>query len=229
MEDKKEQIGEIVRVPIESIKENPINYEIYSSKHTIEDEELLQSIQLYGQLEACLVNSKNNQLLSGHRRINVLKKLGVKTIDVIYKDVGELEIIELIQSNKHREKSAVEKINEYRFLKTQMKSLPLKKRKELMSGMKLRDYLHKEVGINQTYTDRFKFIEEFGDNDLLEDVMVGKVSIQSAYNFLKTNGESSSKSSKSKKLKSMIKDYSNDFSRGEMYRMIDEVYKKSEE
>jgi hypothetical protein len=68
-----------------------------------------------------------------------------------------------------------------------------------------------------------------GDNDLLEDVMVGKVSIQSAYNLLKTNGESSSKSSKSKKLKSMIKDYSNDFSRGEMYRMIDEVYKKSEE
>jgi len=27
----------------------------------------------------------------------------------------------------------------------------------------------------------------------------------------------------------MIKDYSNDFSRGEMYRMIDEVYKKSED
>jgi archaellum biogenesis protein FlaJ (TadC family) len=50
-----------------------------------------------------------------------------------------------------------------------------------------------------------------------------------AYNLLKTNGESSSKSSKSKKLKSMIKDYSNDFSRGEMYRMIDEVYKKSED
>ena len=56
--------------------------------------------------------------------------------------------------------------------------------------------------------------------------MVGKVSIQSDYNLLKTNGDSSSKSSKSKKLKSIIKDYSNDFSRGEMYRMIDEVYKK---
>ena len=52
MARKNNQIGEIVRVPISSIKENPINYEIYSSKHTIEDEELLQSIQLYGQLEA---------------------------------------------------------------------------------------------------------------------------------------------------------------------------------
>tara|TARA_X000000950_G_C13599749_1_gene530855 strand:+ start:219 stop:332 length:114 start_codon:yes stop_codon:yes gene_type:complete len=34
---------------------------------------------------------------------------------------------------------------------------------------------------------------------------------------------------KPQQLKSMIKDYSNDFRRGEMYRMIDEVYKKSEE
>ena len=56
--------------------------------------------------------------------------------------------------------------------------------------------------------------------------MVGKVSIQSDYNLLKINGDSSSKSSKSKKLKSMIKDYSNDFSIGEIYRMIGEVYKK---
>lgn len=56
--------------------------------------------------------------------------------------------------------------------------------------------------------------------------MVGKVSIQSDYNLLKINGDSSSKSCKSKKLKSLIKDYSNDFSIGEIYRMIGEVYKK---
>lgn len=46
MASKKEQIGEILRVPIESIKENPINYIIYSSKHTKEDEDLQNSIQL---------------------------------------------------------------------------------------------------------------------------------------------------------------------------------------
>ena len=91
MEDKKEQIGEIVRVPIESIKENPINYEIYSSKHSKEDEDLESSIKLYGQLEPCIVNEKTNQLISGHRRYNTIKRLGIDTIDVIYKSVGSFE------------------------------------------------------------------------------------------------------------------------------------------
>ena len=68
MASKNKQIGEIVRVPITDIVENPINYQIYSSKHTKEDEELEQSITLYGQLEPVLVNKENNQLISGHRR-----------------------------------------------------------------------------------------------------------------------------------------------------------------
>ena len=62
MTSKNKQIGEIVRVPITDIVENPINYQIYSSKHTKEDEELEQSITLYGQLEPVLVNKENNQL-----------------------------------------------------------------------------------------------------------------------------------------------------------------------
>ena len=40
MKSKNKQIGEIVRVPITDIIENPINYQIYSSNHTKEDEEL---------------------------------------------------------------------------------------------------------------------------------------------------------------------------------------------
>ena len=131
MVGKSNKIGEVVRVPIDSILENPMNYEIYSSKHDKEDADLENSIQLYGQLEPCIVNVKTNQLISGHRRYNTLKRLGIETIDVIYKSVGVLEIIELIQSNRHREKSLVEKISEYRTLKSQMKGLPLKKRKEL--------------------------------------------------------------------------------------------------
>lgn len=226
---KNRPIGKVLRVSINEIKENPINYEIYSSNHSNEDEELKQSLELYGQLEPCLVNRKNNQLLSGHRRFNTLKKLGVETLDVIYKDVDELEVLELIQSNKHREKSAVEKVNEYRFLKNQMKSLPLKKRKELMSGMKLREYLHKEVGIDQTYTDRLRFIEDSKNQQLLNAVLVGEISIQSAYNSLKNEGKTSMKSHQIKKLKSLIKDYKSDFSLVEMYRIVDEVYKDNEE
>ena len=38
MASKNEQIGEVLRVSIDKIKQNPINFEIYSSKHTKEDD-----------------------------------------------------------------------------------------------------------------------------------------------------------------------------------------------
>ncbi|MDB4675044.1 ParB/RepB/Spo0J family partition protein [Flavobacteriaceae bacterium] len=227
MADKKEQIGEIVRVPTTSIKENPINYQIYSSKHTKEDEDLESSIQLYGQLEPCLVNEKTNQLISGHRRFNVLKKLGVKTIDVIYKSVDELEIIELIQSNRHREKSLVEKINEYRTLKAQMKSLPLKKRKELMGSLKLREYLHKEVGINQSNDARLKIIEDSNDEDLLNSVLSGELSIKSAYRLVKQIGDEGEVKAKLKHdIKNSVVNGRDKLSFHDVVSIVDEVYKR---
>ena len=227
MEDKKEQIGEIVRVPIESIKENPINYQIYSSKHTKEDEDLESSIQLYGQLEPCLVNEKTNQLISGHRRYNTIKRLGIDTIDVIYKSVDELEIIELIQSNRHREKSLVEKINEYRTLKTQMKSLPLKKRKELMGSLKLREYLHKEVGISNVNDDRLKKIEDSNDEELLNSVLSGEISLKSAFRMIQTIGDEGEVKSRLKyEIKKMIENSRDKLSFHDVISIVDEVYER---
>lgn len=227
MGDKKEQIGEIVRVPIESIKENPINYQIYSSKHTKEDEDLESSIQLYGQLEPCLVNEKTNQLISGHRRYNTIKRLGIDTIDVIYKSVDELEIIELIQSNRHREKSLVEKINEYRTLKTQMKSLPLKKRKELMGSLKLREYLHKEVGISNVNDDRLKKIEDSNDEELLNSVLSGEISLKTAYRMIKTIGDEGEVKSRLKyEIKKMIENSRDKLSFHDVISIVDEVYER---
>jgi hypothetical protein len=227
MEDKKEQIGEIVRVPIESIKENPINYQIYSSKHTKEDEDLESSIQLYGQLEPCLVNEKTNQLISGHRRYNTIKRLGIDTIDVIYKSVDELEIIELIQSNRHREKSLIEKINEYRTLKTQMKGLPLKKRKELMGSLKLREYLHKEVGISNVNDDRLKKIEDSNDEELLNSVLSGEISLKSAFRMIKTIGDDGEVKSRLKyEIKKMVENSRDKLSFHDVISIVDEVYKR---
>ena len=203
---KNKQISEVVRVSIDLIKENPINYQIYSSNHSKEDEELKQSITLYGQLEPVLVNKENNQLISGHRRYNTIKRLGIKTIDVIFKSVDVLETIELIQSNKHREKSLVEKINEYRTLKSQMKSLPLKKRKELMGSLKLREYLHKEIGISQTNDVRLKQIEDSKDEELLNSVLSGEISLKSAFRILKSIGDDDEVKSKlNMRLKNQLK------------------------
>ena len=227
MVDKSNKIGEIVRVPIESIKENPINYQIYSSKHTKEDEDLESSIQLYGQLEPCLVNEKTNQLISGHRRYNTIKTLGIETIDVIYKSVGVLEIIELIQSNRHREKSLVEKINEYRTLKTEMKSLPLQKRKELMGSLKLRDYLHKEIGITHTNDVRLQSIEDSGNEELLNSVLSGEVSLKSAFRIINNmGGENEVRDNLKSEIRNSIKNAKDNLSIHDVFSIVEEVYKR---
>ena len=227
MVGKSNKIGEVVRVPIDSILENPMNYEIYSSKHDKEDADLENSIQLYGQLEPCIVNKKTSQLISGHRRYNTIKRLGISTIDVIYKSVGVLEIIELIQSNRHREKSLVEKINEYRTLKTEMKSLPLQKRKELMGSLKLRDYLHKEIGITHTNDVRLQSIEDSGNEELLNSVLSGEVSLKSAFRIINNmGGDNEVRDNLKSEIRNSIKNAKDNLSIRDVFSIVEEVYKK---
>ena len=227
MVGKSNKIGEVVRVPIDSILENPMNYEIYSSKHDKEDADLESSIQLYGQLEPCIVNKKTSQLISGHRRYNTIKRLGIETIDVIYKSVGVLEIIELIQSNRHRDKSLVERINEYRTLKTEMKSLPLQKRKDLMGSLKLRDYLHKEIGITHTNDVRLQSIEDSGNEELLNSVLSGEVSLKSAYRIINNmGGENEVRDNLKSEIRNSIKNAKDNLSIQDVFSIVEEVYKK---
>ena len=227
MVGKSNKIGEIVRVPIDSILENPMNYEIYSSKHDKEDADLESSIQLYGQLEPCIVNKKTSQLISGHRRYNTIKRLGIETIDVIYKSVGVLEIIELIQSNRHRDKSLVERINEYRTLKTEMKSLPLQKRKDLMGSLKLRDYLHKEIGITHTNDVRLQSIEDSGNEELLNSVLSGEVSLKSAYRIINNmGGENEVRDNLKSEIRNSIKNAKYNLSIHDVFSIVEEVYKR---
>ena len=227
MVGKSKQIGEVVRVSIDSILENPMNYEIYSSKHDKEDADLESSIQLYGQLEPCIVNKKTSQLISGHRRYNTIKRLGIETIDVIYKSVGVLEIIELIQSNRHRDKSLVERINEYRTLKTEMKSLPLQKRKDLMGSLKLRDYLHKEIGITHTNDVRLQSIEDSGNEELLNSVLSGEVSLKSAYRIINNmGGENEVRDNLKSEIRNNIKNAKDNLSIHDVFSIVEEVYKK---
>jgi|TARA_B110000967_G_C18857385_1_gene548010 hypothetical protein len=227
MVGKSNKIGEIVRVPIDSILENPMNYEIYSSKHDKEDADLESSIQLYGQLEPCIVNKKTSQLISGHRRYNTIKRLGIETIDVIYKSVGVLEIIELIQSNRHRDKSLVERINEYRTLKTEMKSLPLQKRKDLMGSLKLRDYLHKEIGITHTNDVRLQSIEDSGNEELLNSVLSGEVSLKSAFKIINNiGGENEVRDNLKSAIRISIKNAKYNLSIHDVFSIVEEVYKR---
>lgn len=78
----------IIKVPIDKIKPNPLNEQIYNvEKEPIDD--LLVSIKEYGQIEALVAykekeRSKSSDyiLVSGHRRLRVFKQLGYTSIEI---------------------------------------------------------------------------------------------------------------------------------------------------
>lgn len=56
-----------------------------------EYEKLRRSIQEFGYVLPVIVNEKDNTIIGGHQRVNVMKELGYTEIDVIFIDVDETD------------------------------------------------------------------------------------------------------------------------------------------
>ena len=99
----------IVRMPIDMINPHPINTEIYGYNQT-EHDELKKSIELLGLLEPLTI-TKDNTLVSGHRRFEVLKEIGWEDVDC---RIGEFEnlTLALVELNRYRKKTTTELLNE---------------------------------------------------------------------------------------------------------------------
>ena len=95
---------------IRHLKPHPLNAEIYQLSCI---EQLADSIDQVGLLEPLVVNSKN-QVVSGHRRLQAIKQLGWKSVEVIVrKDIAkENEAFYLVQYNQQRIKLASEQLKE---------------------------------------------------------------------------------------------------------------------
>ena len=95
---------------IRHLKPHPLNAEIYQLSCI---EQLADSIDQVGLLEPLVVNSKN-QVISGHRRLQAIKQLKWKSVEVIVrKDIAkDNEAFYLVQYNQQRIKLASEKLKE---------------------------------------------------------------------------------------------------------------------
>ena len=69
----------IISIDVNDIKETEINSEIYDFRKE-EHDELIKSIELNGLLEP-LVIDKDNNLISGHRRLSAIKEIGWENVD----------------------------------------------------------------------------------------------------------------------------------------------------
>ena len=99
-----------MKVQVSKLKHHPLNREIYSLSDI---DDLTKSIKNVGLLQPLVVDQKNRGV-SGNRRLEAIRALGIKTVTiekvkVSDKDVGKL----LVHHNRQRVKTHRELLNEY--------------------------------------------------------------------------------------------------------------------
>ena len=134
-----------MKVKVSSLKHHPKNKEIYSLSSI---EELMESISEVGLLQVLIIE-QYNQIISGNRRFESIKRLKWEEVDVEVKEVKDREEeLLLIHFNKQRIKSFKELINEYLTLdgyyrKGQGKRTDLTSVKSNISYISLENTLHR--------------------------------------------------------------------------------------
>ena len=166
---------------IRQLKPHPLNSDIYQLSGI---EELAGSIDQVGLLEPLVINSKN-QVISGHRRLQAIKQLGWKSVEVIVrKDIPQdNEAFYLVQYNQQTIKLASEQVKEIRVLLDHYRT-GQGKRTDLTSAnvgrSSTRSILAEKLGISNGNISKLLFIN---DNcpELLSHIDAGRMTINQAH------------------------------------------------
>ena len=97
-----------MKVKVSSLTHHPKNKEIYDLSSI---DELMESISEVGLLQSLIID-QYQQIISGNRRFESIKRLGWEEVEVKEVKGGEEQLL-LIHFNKQRIKSFKELINEY--------------------------------------------------------------------------------------------------------------------
>lgn len=102
-------------MPTEDLQPHPLNSRIYGDRA---DDELMWQIDRLGIINPLLITD-GRVVISGHRRLDAAKRLGLTTVPTLTAQVEDpLEIEELIiQANKHRHHTNEQMVREYQHLK----------------------------------------------------------------------------------------------------------------
>lgn len=83
---------EIVRVPIDSIYEDPAN----ARKHPDRNRSAIQgSLKHFGQVEPLVVQKSTGKVIGGNGRLREMKEMGWNEVDVVYVDVDDIQAASL--------------------------------------------------------------------------------------------------------------------------------------
>lgn len=123
-----------MKIDINLLHENPINYEIYGNDDQEQFDDLLEKIKASGYIKPLIIN-RNYLIISGHRRFRAAKALGRTEIEVeLYTKDEDQELELLLNENAYREKSVVQKVREAEYYRTVEEK---KAKKRQLSGSNL--------------------------------------------------------------------------------------------
>ena len=170
-----------MKVKVEHLKPHPKNSEIYSLSNI---EELSNSISEMGLLEKIVIDD-SFQVISGHRRLESIKKLGWKEVDCEQIELSEDETIKrIIHHNKQRIKTNRELLNEVKVLIDEYK-IGQGKRTDITSvspnqSLRTRDIVSEMIGISGGMIARLLFIEK-ENPELINLIDKGILTVNQAY------------------------------------------------
>ena len=172
-------------VDIQQLKSHPLNEAIYRTSQP--DEFLLESIRANGLLEPVVLDN-HYTIISGHRRVEALKLLGVREVSARFVEENDPHRLEemLIEHNRYRVKVPSELLREIKHLKT-LWEVGQGSRTDLTSvkfdGGKREDTrskIAKKTGVSAGNISKLLFIEERMPH-LVRDLDDGIVSTHQAF------------------------------------------------
>lgn len=101
--------------PTAALRPHPLNAEIYGDTA---DDELVSRVQMLGIIHPLLI-TREDVVISGHRRLDAATRLGLETVPVLVSPLTDALDIEelLIEANRQRQPSNEQRVREYRHLK----------------------------------------------------------------------------------------------------------------
>ena len=173
-----------MKIPLSQIHSHPLNETIYDLSNI---DDLVVSIGEVGPLTPVVVNQQY-QLISGHRRIEAVRRLGWDEVDVeVIETASEDEEKSLlVHFNKQRVKTSREIINEAETLRP-LYEVGQGKRSDLTSvhpnKSSGRDALAEAVGIASSRLGKLLFIQR-ENPDFITAIDEGKLTVNQAYTHL---------------------------------------------
>ena len=175
----------IIKMDLDKIQPNPLNEQIYGYNEK-EHKELVKSIELNGLLEPLTI-TRDNLLVSGHRRYKVIREIGWEDVDCRLREFDNVSIA-LVKLNKSRIKTKTELLNEALILQTEYSKMIKKGRPKNGEKREGKNWsilnVSEKLNIGATNLKKLMSVKKY-DESLLEKIDLGLLSIGKAYSIVR--------------------------------------------